>query len=185
MKSNTVVLPFICGLVCLGLVLAIPMDTLLQAEILEHHACILKGGSKTAGAVGCTSGAVGPSAPCTGSVVEFEKDQVCEDRGAEFIFECTVVKLKKTEYFGVAKGQGLVKKAACFGVPLACLGCAIATVVAGAASAGGGYVIGAGLCSAIGCVGTVFFNPSECCYTECFVSKTGHKSDWKDGCNRW
>jgi hypothetical protein len=183
MQPNSALSLFISGLVCLIMVFAIPIGTSLQAETLKDHRCVYKGYTPATGGVGCVSGSVGPNAPCLGSVVTYNLDYQCEYQSEGWSLDCKKVKLKKTEYFGVVTELGLVTKAGCYGVPVICVGCAVAAVVAGAYSAGGGYVIGAGICSVIGCAGMTFFNPLECCYKECSVSEDGKKSDWKDGCS--
>ncbi|MDR2439460.1 MAG: hypothetical protein LBE12_08860 [Planctomycetaceae bacterium] len=72
--------------------------------------------------------------------------------------------------------------AACYGVVGACLACALAVVAATGATVGQSITIGAGLCSAVACVGTAFFVPSKCCYTTCSKSPTGINHTWKQWC---
>jgi hypothetical protein len=62
--------------------------------------------------------------------------------------------------------------------------CASDAVVAGVYNVGASVIITTGVCSAVNCVGTTFYQPSKCCYTTCDPKEEsrGTVHVWKKGC---
>jgi hypothetical protein len=182
MKNMSNILVIVIGSL---MVFSQPLIVALHAETLQNKFCGMVSIPRTGGVgIACNSSTVGSlDPPCTGSTRYYPMETACQDEEFPMYSTCTERFLEYVECEGIAT-ENSTEKLTCFGVPSACLVCALIVATSGVVTLGQSVVITASYCSATACVGTVFYNPDRCCYTSCAPcdESEGTVHVWKKGC---
>jgi hypothetical protein len=174
--------PFCVGMLCVVLLLSPRLVSVRGDEFLPDHVCVVQEFYKTLGSVSCNNSATGPLAPCVGAIDEYPNDWQCVIDPELITFGCTKKMLTYTRTYPTSTTTPALA-AACWSIPLACVGCGLAAIVAGVATSGGTITITTAICSVAGCAGWSFLGGTPCCYTTCTPDPTTKVVlVWHEGC---